>query len=543
MNLQEIKNDDNNQKLKIKKCKIVFRAGFKFRQMDPKKRKLTQACIVDDCINSTDFSHSIYYCFDHFNKITDVEKSINELNKKFGILKTGDRFITIKNGFKYTLDKEGIYRLICCCEDCNKLASPASSFHCVGHYNKLEDKHETITNLKKKLNDNISENTKKKIEELEKTSKIINGVKIYFKNGKKYRMNPKGDKLIYVCMYNNCVKYTDKDFCKGHKNGTDPNSPERIEEYKNRKIKMKESCENNNKLGESSEEWVYHILSLFTTINSIEQIGHIKHKLDIIYKINNENFYRGIQVKTLSKDKHRYRLNLHNQTYDDDTLIVGVYKNKKTYTLCFYKDFKNKKSLSFSLGSKSNSEFIYNSSLKFLTDFEKFLQNSTTYKKDDITKYDIQERNQLDRLQIRCNNMDITYKINKKINAVDCFINYYNIQCKSSNCIATDNNYKFGICKNYPKKPYSDKDNIDFFICEIVKYPNNFFIIPIKILIEKGYITTDNQIGKLYILLPSPISKLSHWATKYLNRFDLLKKNYIYDHLNFILEKAGLNKL
>lgn len=56
------------------------------------------------------------------------------------------------------------------------------------------------------------------------------------------------------------------------------------------------------------------------------------------------------------------------------------------------------------------------------------------------------------------------------------------------------------------------------------KYKNNFYLIPIKILIEKVYISTDDNDGRLSINI-QPTKE--HWTYQYLNTFDYFKDKFL----------------
>ena len=86
-------------------------------------------------------------------------------------------------------------------------------------------------------------------------------------------------------------------------------------------------------------------------------------------------------------------------------------------------------------------------------------------------------------------------------------------------------NYEFYMAIN--NVPYHTKNNNvpDFFIFRIDQYPNDFYILPKEILIDKKTIGHDNQKGVSKILLPIPRdeSNQKKWVQDYLNNFDLLK--------------------
>lgn len=168
---------------------------------------------------------------------------------------------------------------------------------------------------------------------------------------------------------------------------------------------------------------------------------------------------------------------------------------------------------------------------KFIKRLENIIPNVDTCDNDCRPKYFEQENNSLLRLKAKCNEAKITYdRVHDASDKIDCIINGYNIQHKTSSRKSKDS-FPFGIRRSNGKNngkrsfiPYSDKDGIDFFVFEIIDFKNNFYIVPIKILIEKGYIQTELMKGKEKIYIPSPTGKTnSHWIHEYLNNFDLLK--------------------
>ena len=56
----------------------------------------------------------------------------------------------------------------------------------------------------------------------------------------------------------------------------------------------------------------------------------------------------------------------------------------------------------------------------------------------------------------------------------------------------------------------------------MLNYKGDFYIIPIKEMINRGYIKTAECNGKKSIGLPKPGYTEDHWVKKYLNNFDQL---------------------
>jgi len=132
----------------------------------------------------------------------------------------------------------------------------------------------------------------------------------------------------------------------------------------------------------------------------------------------------------------------------------------------------------------------------------------------------------MDRLKKICSKHNYEFEhFHTHASPIDCIINKNNIQCKTSSKKGKTS-FSFSIQKHKGRteyQPYSDKDGIDFFIFEQIGDENNFYVIPINVLIERNYINTDIYEGRRHISIPKPNSPKQHWTKKYLNRFDLLK--------------------
>ncbi|MCJ7636969.1 MAG: hypothetical protein MUO21_05720, partial [Nitrososphaeraceae archaeon] len=159
--------------------------------------------------------------------------------------------IIIKYGIKHKKGNNDKLRRLCYTDDCIKNAY-SNKFHCMQHYNELEDKEKITNEIRNKVN--IAKKNEVKIprkqpakkimitDEMEQNSKIINDIKIYVKNNIKYRIDSR-NKLTRVCMFDDCTSYVqancENKYCLNHKNGLDPNSHERLQEKEIRLKKQK----------------------------------------------------------------------------------------------------------------------------------------------------------------------------------------------------------------------------------------------------------------------------------------------------------------
>lgn len=227
---------------------------------------------------------------------------------------------------------------------------------------------------------------------------------------------------------------------------------------------------------------------------------------------------------------------MRNTNYNDNSLFIAINKERTRFVVLFYKDLINKTYACFPF-KKSDSvyeKFMFTDLDIFMKQVEIFLDSASFYVENDITsKYLLRENESLKRLQDKCSKLKLSFRRQTtQSSCIDCVINNYNIQHKTTNCKPKRYKYCYNImiqknagCINgkYTRQPYSNKDNIDFFIFEIINFPNNFYVIPMNIMIEKGYVKTENACGKKCILVSQPNKNKEHWTNQYLNNFDQLK--------------------
>jgi hypothetical protein len=81
------------------------------------------------------------------------------------------------------------------------------------------------------------------------------------------------------------------------------------------------------------------------------------------------------------------------------------------------------------------------------------------------------------------------------------------------------------VDKGNKLRPYSDEDKVDFFIFEICvdTHYGDFYIIPMKKLIEWGYIKSDENSGLAGIRISATEPSTKHDICNYLNKFELLQ--------------------
>jgi hypothetical protein len=116
---------------------------------------------------------------------------------------------------------------------------------------------------------------------------------------------------------------------------------------------------------------------------------------------------------------------------------------------------------------------------------------------------------------------------------IDCFINGYGIQCKTSS-VTRNLLYHFTLRTHGERKngkrtriAYPFDNPIDFFIFEITAQPNQFYIVPKDVLKEKGFFRSKDDKGNMGLYIP-PLDyegkSKYRWLLEYVNRTDLLAK-------------------
>jgi uncharacterized C2H2 Zn-finger protein len=386
--------------------------------------------------------------------------------------------------------------------------------------------------------------------------------------------------MLFKCELCN-ITYNRKDYYNRHVTSNthilnDPNSTEKIKVYKCEKCNtiynsqssynrhlttikhgmpseeykeyLKQRSIQANKNGENNELFMLEILETLD-FEDIVYTGNTANRFDIFVKFEDEDQYRGLQIKTLSRipDSNRYKIQSGKLNYEDDTLIVGVSNAKDKYVLSFYRDMKETTYFS----TTSNVDKIYDDFDIFKNKLFEMAHTSTIVANFDdyLNETGKLESDSMKRFQHQCNIRSIQFMRNIiNSNEIDGVTNNYNLQLKSSGCRKGNNKYQFSLCRRGgggSTRPYNLNDKVDFFVFEMYdeRYQGNFFIVPMKILIQLGYITTVNNNGKFSISVP--IIEDYHWSQQYLNRFDQLSINIgiplIFNYLHKICLSMGLS--
>lgn len=351
-------------------------------------------------------------------------------------------------------------------------------------------------------------------------------IKILILNGKNYREYGKSNNWKHCCCFSNeeCYNFQLEGtmFCKKHRGG-----------IQNEKIST-------NEIGDIVEEHVFKLLHQCSNLSNIQNIGQENCKLDIIFKIDGESTFRGIQVKTLfERSSNLYNIS-NIDKYDNDTIIVAINLERNIYcifnkimigidTFCLNLLDINPRYREFCF-YEINSKNSYGNT--FLDLLNKWSKTSTIYSEDCFSETYLKEKLMTDALKIKCQDHNLKCESHSTSDSsIDCIVNdTINCQLKFSNNIST-NNYDFSLHKTLNcivKTPYSESDNIHFFIFAYINPLNQyvFYIIPTKVLIHYGYISTSTSVGKIKIMISPLEYQCDHWSKKFIDRFDLFTNEF-----------------
>lgn len=375
---------------------------------------------------------------------------------------------------------------------------------------------------------------------------IINlPINIIIEKNIRYRIGSNGIKRK-VCKFKNldsdeyiCKNYAYKNgYCITHNKIFDPNNINIKKDTSNNQDREKQKL--TTKIGDDSEIFILNILQTFQEIESCLKIGQIYDKYDIKYKFYNENFERGLQVKTLTQNSfyiHSF-IAYGCKNYLDNTLIVMINKERNKFGLIFSHECPIGGTINLTFNPKAiRNKYINN----IFTDIDifknkllEYIKKSNIYE-EQLSKEHIKEKESLERLKNECEKNNLTFiQPNSGASVYDCIINGFKIQCKFTS-VKDKNLYRCNMFKNGPREngkrthiPYNVDSDIDFVIIEIETkdIQRYFYIIPKNEFINKNIFSSNTVKGLHTIGIPPPNYKGESkyiWTLNYLNKFDLLK--------------------
>jgi hypothetical protein len=357
------------------------------------------------------------------------------------------------------------------------------------------------------------------IDSTEYFDKLVRNTKTFFAihNNKTYKFSKSNKKWKIVCQYENCSNYADNNnYCASHLEG-----------------KCVEKKIND------SEIWFENFLTNSNAFESVKNISRENSKTDLIVKFNNSEEYRSIQIKTLGKHDKEWTFVVNtNEKYDPNMLIACITYEKDKFALFYQKDYPKSAYMNYKFCENFRG-YLFTSleekidGMNFIERIIDMVKSSTIY--NDFTYYTSRiERESLTRFEEKCKINDLKFTINVLNNSVyDAIVSYndleYKIQHKSTKkIIGSMYEYSTEHYVNNLPTPYSENDDIDYFVFENID-ENNFFIVPINVMAYFGYVSNKKYKGKKGIKIPSNQYTEDHWLLKFKNCFNIFKEKNKFD--------------
>ena len=344
----------------------------------------------------------------------------------------------------------------------------------------------------------------------------------FYHNERIWRMKSKHNTYEFVCKFIHsngkfCTRFDTNDgYCCYHKNG------------------IIQESQSTTEIGDNSEIYIKEILEKSDQFLDIQKVGSEPGKLDIIFQvqedINNGFFYyRGIQVKTISDNFDIFM----DKEYSDDTLIVGVNKERNKFCLCLYKDVKicNKKKLciyydkenEYSLLSFKNDEINIITGTTFTQQLY-IMSKTSTITDNVLSENQTQERNYNNKLREQCIKRNLSFKLHHTMDSdIDLIINGRNCQCKTSSRERNQGIYDYNLHHLVygQNVPYSFDTEVDFFIfMPVDDLDFSAYIIPKDVLLYLGFLSSLRDKGKVGISIPNNTYQRFHRFKQFKDRYD-----------------------
>jgi hypothetical protein len=284
-------------------------------------------------------------------------------------------------------------------------------------------------------------------------------------------------------------------------------------------------------VGDATEDFVLEEFKKISHFQKVIKVGNTAGNADICVDLGGSEQRYFLQVKTLSKrnhTKHTYMINKGNQIYPDNMLFVMVNIERNRFVVLFYKDIKDKKTITFNFGNKQHAFYqfmcfsaeemrglvsrqITSSVIENLHSAEatlelKHLERFTSYISDNKHVY---ERN--------TTNSNVT---DGYINGIIRCQNKYSSKPSKDHTV-----YTISLKKSTKGIPYDVNDPIDFLIVELGpdKYHGKFCMIPKSELITHGITKTASTKGKTFVTVAPPDYTKPHWTNRYWNNLETIR--------------------
>lgn len=287
-----------------------------------------------------------------------------------------------------------------------------------------------------------------------------------------------------------------------------------------------------NETGVKNEKYIYEILKHIHKIKEIQLIGYFGGLADIIVKLNDEDDYRLLQIKTLTKINETSYYMTNTGNYPENLLIAMVDSNHKYFAIEFAGNIKVKRlSLYYNNEKSKYKNIMFRNEQDFINNIIKKISLSTkvTNLTETLSECQKKEYYMRQRLKEKCIELNLTYEDNDiNYNTIDCYINNIPIQLKYASINQTHRNTisitmrkscgKIGL--KTIRQSYHINDVFNFVIVELENSPSNFCIIPKEELANKKCISTNDSIGSGICYIMPYNNGIKHWSNNYWDKWD-----------------------
>lgn len=347
-----------------------------------------------------------------------------------------------------------------------------------------------------------------------------------------YYINNK-QKLTYIasCGHKNEVCW--KNF-NGLNQGT--NCPSCVNKNTGFKLKEFRTGENKNSLQQEYSNIAYFKNLIDNYFNILKTFDGCKADIAIQKFSETKDLWLGIQVKTTIKktDRNQYYFRLNKGKYDNCLLLCICDEDKKMW-LIPYEEVAGLKTIGIAQKSKySKYEVQTNNIVEKLNSYYEVC-NKSNFNILDTPSSKSQKQEQEYR-KIRETKIDFIEFTNNGIEGLvyDFMIGSKKVQEKVGSIIHNNiNSYMFTLCKydcringKCRNKSYEEGDNNLYWLnCKNGK----FYVIPEKVLLEKGHIGKECIKEKLYV---SPTNTNTEWCNEYLFDYNNIDKERLIQIIN-----------
>jgi hypothetical protein len=260
-------------------------------------------------------------------------------------------------------------------------------------------------------------------------------------------------------------------------------------------------------IGKATEKDALELLKSFASVKSAWTDNH-NSKFDLYFNLHGDEIVRGLQVKTLGRVKNKN--NAFDMTglnkYEPGMLIVALNREAQIGLFYFYSETYNTTSARIHVTPNPRgifSKLIMNWN-DFKVNFEKSLPSAIQITKEifneSMTLHNRLEHESINRFIIYLERFGVQYKrMIDDSSATDIIVNGFKVQMKYSskphNPDKSQHEHPIHLGRSRGRVPYKKGDN-DFYVIEVASKHGEFIILPEQLLIDKGFIITENCEGR-----------------------------------------------